>query len=270
MKPLSYINFPISFLLMEQIKTMDTHCHLQHSWFDEDRDSVIAEAKKRMHFIIESGARPDWNRGAIALSEKHKGFIYATAGLHPMDAQKASASDFEKEIDFIRESKGKIVGVGEVGLDYHWEKDEKIRALQRERFSRFISLADEIGKPLVIHSWDGEVDAVDILSREASGTVVMHCFSGKKEELLKALDLGYYISFSTQILASKNHRRLAKFTPLERMLLETDAPYLGPNREKNMPWNTLLAAEKIAAVKDVEVGDVVKVALENAKKVFGI
>ncbi|MEA2004413.1 MAG: TatD family hydrolase [archaeon] len=253
---------------MEQIKTMDTHCHLQHNWFDEDRDSVIAEAKKRMYFIIESGVRPDWNRGAIALSEKHKGFIYATAGLHPMDAQKTGASDFDKEIEFIRESRYKIVGVGEVGLDYHWEKDEKMQALQRERFSRFISLAGEIKKPLVIHSWDGEVDAVDILSREASGTVVMHCFSGKKDELLKALDLGYYISFSTQILASKNHRRLAKYTPLESMLLETDAPYLGPNREKNMPWNTLLAAEKIAAVKYVGVADVVKVALENARKVF--
>lgn len=249
---------------------MDTHCHLQHNWFDEDRDEVIARAKKNMYFIIESGANAAWSRGAISLSEKHKGFIYATAGLHPIDAQKLSKADFEAELDWIKLNKDKIIGVGEVGLDYHWEKDEKMQALQRERFSQFIVLANEINKPIVIHSWDGEADAVDILSREAKVPVVMHCFSGKVDVLLRALELGYYISFSTQILASKNHRRLAKNTPLEVMLLETDAPYLGPNREKNMPWNTLLAAEKIAVIKDVTVEEVVKVALSNAKKVFGI
>ncbi|NOQ56115.1 MAG: YchF/TatD family DNA exonuclease [Nanohaloarchaea archaeon] len=255
---------------MANIKTMDTHCHLQHKWFDDDRDEVIARAKKEMYFIIESGANAPWSRGAIKLSQKHKGFIYATAGLHPIDAQKMSKVDFEKELDWIRENKDKIVGVGEVGLDYHWEKDEKMQALQRERFSQFISLANEINKPLVIHSWDGEADAVDILSREVKVPVVMHCFSGKVDVLLRAIELGYYISFSTQILASKNHRRLVKNTPLEVMLLETDAPYLGPNREKNMPWNTLLAAEKIAGIKDVSVDEVVKVALGNAKNIFGI
>ena len=181
-----------------------------------------------------------------------------------------SKADFEAELDWIRLNKDKIIGVGEVGLDYHWEKDEKMQALQKERFSQFISLANEINKPIVIHSWDGEADAVDILSREVKVPVVMHCFSGKVDVLLRAIELGYYISFSTQILASKNHRRLAKNTPLEVMLLETDAPYLGPNREKNMPWNTLLAAEKIAVIKGVTVEEVVKVALGNAKKVFGI
>ncbi|MEA3229909.1 MAG: TatD family hydrolase, partial [archaeon] len=79
---------------MGKIKTMDTHCHLQHEWFDKDRDDVISEAKKRMYFVIESGARSDWNRGAIDLAEKYKGFIYATCGLHPMDAQKTGFSDF--------------------------------------------------------------------------------------------------------------------------------------------------------------------------------
>ncbi|MBW6461666.1 MAG: TatD family hydrolase [DPANN group archaeon] len=255
---------------MKDIKTMDTHCHLQHNWFDEDRDAVIALAKKKMYFIIESGANAVWSRGAISLSEEHKGFIYATAGLHPIDAQKLSKVDFEAELDWIRQNKDKIIGVGEVGLDYHWEKDETMQALQRERFSQFIALANEINKPIVIHSWEGEADAVDILSREAKVTVVMHCFSGSVDVLLKALELGYYISFSTQILASKNHRRLAKNTPLEMMLLETDAPYLGPNREKNMPWNTLLAAKKIAVIKDVTVEEVVKVTLSNAKKVFWI
>ncbi len=255
---------------MTDPKTIDSHCHIQHGRFDEDRDKIISMAKEKMHFMIESGANPEWNRGAIEISEKHRGFVYPTLGLHPMDAQKMDDKRFDEEIEYIRNNKDKIVGVGEVGMDHHWEKDPELQELQKVRFKRFIKLANEIDKPLVIHSWDAEQDAVDILAEYAKVPVVMHSFSGKPPVLQDALDNGFYISFTTMILSSRNHKKLAKKTPLDRIFLETDSPYLGPERKRNVPWNTLLSAEKIATVKDVDRNEVLENAIKNARRIFRI
>ncbi len=252
------------------MKTIDVHCHLQHEKFTPNRDEVIAEAKKKMQFLVVSGANPEWNRGAISLAEKHGGFIYATIGLQPVDAIKHSEKEFLAELEFIRKNSGNIVGIGEIGLDYHWVKGEKERELQKERFEKLLNLAEELNLPAVIHSWDAEEDAVSLLSRHRLKGVVMHCFSGDKAVMEKALAQGYYISFSTAIVFSKNARKLARDCPLERILVETDAPYLDPEKKINMPWNTTIVIKKIAEAKKLAEEKVLARILENAKSVFGI
>ena len=121
-----------------------------------------------------------------------------------------------------------------------------------------------------MHSWDAEHDAIETLEKEGVKNAVMHCFSGNKDEMEKALALGYYISISTIILRSKSTRKLARDCPLERMLLETDAPYLWIDGERNVPWNTEAAAEKIAKIRKITKEEVLTATLTNAKDVFGI
>lgn len=251
-------------------KTIDIHCHLQHEKFALNREDVIAEAKRKMQFLIVSGANPEWNRAAISLAEKHKGFIYATVGLQPVDAIKHSEKEFRNELAFIKENRSKIVGIGEIGLDYHWVKGENERVLQKERFEALLSLAEELKLPVVIHSWDAEAEAVEVLSHHMLKGVVMHCFSGSKDVMEKALADGYYISFSTAIAFSKSAKKLARDCPLERILVETDAPYLDPEKKINMPWNTGIVVEKIADAKKLPSEMVMAQVIKNAKWVFGI
>ena len=141
---------------------------------------------------------------------------------------------------------------------------------QKERFIHFLHLAKKINLPVVIHSWDAELEVLVILENEKMKKVVMHCFSGNLDLMEKAIELGYYISISTIILRSKTTRKLARDCPLDKMLLETDAPYLWINGERNVPWNTEAAAEKIAAIRKITKDEVLEATLNNAKKIFGI
>ncbi|MCK4551083.1 MAG: TatD family hydrolase [Candidatus Aenigmarchaeota archaeon] len=250
-------------------KLTDTHCHLQHDRFKDDLNEVIDETEKNLAFTIVSGANKEWNRKAIDISKKSKN-IYATIGLHPIDAEKMSEKEFQEELKFVEENKDNLVGIGEIGLDFHWEKDEKMRDLQKERFVRFLNLSKNLNLPVVIHSWDAEIEVLDILEKEKMKKVVMHCFSGNLELMEKALELGYYISISTIILRSKSTRKLARDCPLEKMLLETDAPYLWLDGKRNVPWNTEYAAEKIAKIRKITKDEVLEATLNNAKKIFGI
>ncbi|MCK5176144.1 MAG: TatD family hydrolase [Candidatus Aenigmarchaeota archaeon] len=253
------------------MKTIDCHCHIQDKKYKTNFDEFMAEVKEKCLFVIASGANKKWNRDAISLTKKYPKLIYATIGLHPIDAQKTSEKEFEEELKFIEQNKDNIVGVGEIGLDYHWEKDAKKKQIQKQRFIEFLNLAKKINKPVVIHSWDAEEDCIDILKENNMKTVVMHCFSGKRPAMEKALSYGYYISFSTNLLFSKLLKKLARDCPVEKMLVETDAPYLDPNHTgKNMPWNTMLSIKKIAGLKNIEPDELLKKITQNAKNVYGI
>ena len=253
------------------MKTIDCHCHIQDVKYKDDFEEFSRELKEKCLFAIVSGANKQWNRDAIGLAKKYPGLIYATIGLHPIDAVKLSESEFEEELKYIEENVDNIVGVGEIGLDYHWEKDEGKREIQKKRFIEFLRLAKRIDKPVVIHSWDAEDDCVTILKEENMQNVVMHCFSGKRPVMERALSYGYYISFSTNMLFSKLLRKLSRDCPVEKMLIETDAPYLDPNHTgKNMPWNTLLSVKKIAGMKKMDEDVLLKTIIKNAEKVYGI
>jgi TatD DNase family protein len=259
---------------------IDVHAHLCFPQFDKVREKVAAECGKRMEAVIVSSARYDEGLCALKLTEG-SGKLFPTLGFHPTEG----GNDPDRIISLIRDNRDRVVGIGEVGLDYHWEKVPERRGGQKEVLRRFIDLAEELGKPLIIHSWDAERECFELV-KGFPETVIFHCYSGPRELAEKIVKAGFFVSFSTQILFSKNHRKLAKAVPLRQMLLETDAPFLSPYRHLksqgiepprdgfdhalNYPWNVRLAAEKIAAEKKVGVPEVLGSTARNAKAIFGL
>jgi len=241
---------------------IDIHAHLCFPDFDRDREEVIDKAKGEIDGIIAASARFEEGKKVLELVKNHPSFLFATLGYHPTEG-----TDYEGVLKLIEKNREKIVGIGEAGLDYHWESDLRKRDQQKVIFARFIDLAEETKLPLVIHSWDAEPDCFQMV-RGRKVACVFHCFSGTVELAKQIVERGFYISFSTHVCFSKQHKKLAKAVPLESMMLETDAPFLGPDRERNMPWNIKLSAERIANEKGVTKEAVLSAARENAIKVF--
>ncbi len=260
---------------------IDIHAHLCFDDFKGESERIASVCEKEMDAVIVGSARHDEGVRALKLCKSYKR-LFPSIGYHPIEGGK----DHKKVIDLIRKNASDIVSVGEVGLDYHWEKDEKKRENQKRVFSEFIELAHELGRPLVIHSWGAEEDCFEMV-RDAKVPVVFHCYSGSGELAEKIIGKCFFISFSTHILFSKAHRKLAKVVPLGSMLLETDAPFLSPYKylkgkgeegklrkgfdpEKNYPWNIAFSAGKIAKIKSVTADDVLDAADRNARSVFGL
>ena len=241
---------------------IDIHAHLCFPEFDRDREEIIERAESEIDGIIVTSARFEEGKKTLELVKKHPRFLFATLGYHPTEG-----TDHQGVLKLIEQNKGKIVGIGEAGLDYHWEADLAKRNQQKVIFAKFIELAEELRLPLVIHSWDAEPDCFQMV-RDRKITCVFHCFSGPVELARQIVDRGFYISFSTHVCFSKRHKKLAKAVPLQRLMLETDSPFLGPDRERNMPWNIKLSAERIANEKGVTKEAVLSAARENSIKVF--
>ncbi len=245
---------------------IDIHCHLCFPGAYKDLDRVVNKAREEgMAGIVVSSARYDESLKVLELAGREKGFIFPTLGYHPVEG-----TNHEGTLELIREDRDRIVGVGECGLDYHWEKDPGKREKQKVIFRKFIDAAKQARLPLVIHSWDAEQDCFDMV-RDSGVRCVFHCYSGSRELAQQILDNGFWISMSTHILFSKQHRKIMKVIPLEKVLLETDAPWLSPNKpEPNYPWNIKLSAGKIAEIKKTTAGEVLERARENAIKFFDL
>lgn len=244
---------------------IDIHCHLCFPGAYKNVNQVVLRARKEMPAVIVSSARYDEGLKVLELAEKNRGFIFPTLGYHPTEG-----TNHEGVLEMIEENRDKIVGVGECGLDYHWEKDPGKREAQKEIFRKFIDIAKRVKLPLVIHSWDAEQECFDMV-KDSGLMCVFHCYSGSRELAQQILDRGFWISMSTQILFSKHHRKLMKLIPLEKVLLETDAPWLSPNKpEPNYPWNIKLSAKKIADIKGTSKEEVLELAKKNAIKFFSL
>ncbi len=251
------------------MKLIDIHCHIQHEKY-KDIESVIREASEKMEFIVVSGASSSWNSEAVRISEEND-FVYSTIGIHPIDCVKMSDAEFNKEMKYIisQVNNKKVVAIGEIGLDYYWFKKEAERELQKKRFLEQIKIARDHGLPIVIHSRDAESETLDILEKENVRDVVMHCFAGKRDSLERSLKNGYYISVSTNIARSKSIKKIARDTPLDKLLIETDAPYMSPVQgEINYPWNTSVVLNKISEIKKIPEEEILKIVIENAKRIF--
>lgn len=247
---------------------IDIHAHLCFGDYDNDMHEILAKCRMELSAVIVGTARYDEGVKALELSRKNHGFIFPTLGYHPTEGGETP----EKIMHIIKANADKIVGVGEVGLDHHWEKDTSKQARQKEVFSRFIELAKSIGKPLVIHSWDAESECFEMV-KNAGVDVVFHCFSGPRELAKEITEHGFYVSISTMVLFSKNIRKIAGDIPLDRLLLETDSPFLSPNKEqdpRNYPWNIKLSAAKIAELRGETTESVLRAAKENAVRIFGL
>lgn len=253
---------------------IDTHTHLDDARYESDREAVIARARETgIDSMITIGCDLSTSQAAVALANRYP-FVYATVGVHPHEV-KHIEDGWYNEFRRLAENK-KVVAFGEVGLDYHYNYSSPKE--QRDRFREQIQLARELGLPLVIHTREAQEDTIQILKDERSTEIggVFHCFSGDAWLAKDALDLGFYLSFSG-ILTFQNAgmlRDIAKTVPLDRILIETDCPYLTPvphRGKRNEPAFVRHVAQILAAVASVsDLDEIYRLTTENARRLFRI
>ena len=250
---------------------IDAHCHLDDEQFANELGALLARAADAgVGMVITAGADVASSQAAVALSEKYDA-VYAVVGVHP----EHSAAFDEAAQKAIRALAlhPKVVGIGEIGLDLYWAQNP-IRQIQEHALLAQLDLAQELDKPVVIHDRSAHAELMKIL-RERGGKPqgMLHCFSGDLEMARQAIDLGYYISFAGNV-TFKNARPLqeiARALPLERILVETDSPYLSPRRgQRNEPANVTLVAAKIAELKNIETPVVHQATARNSQALFGL
>ncbi len=250
---------------------IDAHTHLEWKSYNEDRGEVIDACRKAgVKAIITSCARP-WDFDlTMEIVEKHRGFVFATCGIHPEFIKEIDEKQADAFLDRLRENKDRIVGVGEVGLDFNWVKEQEWRDRQKELFVKMIGFAKEIKKPLVIHARDAYQETLDILEREGAERVMMHMF-GDNQLVSRVVGNGYFVSMNAIVLRGKKQRKVVRDTPLEKLMLETDAPWLHPDGKGRNDSRTIrVVAEKIAEIKKLDFDHVWKICGENAVKFFGL
>lgn len=248
---------------------IDVHCHLESGDYNKDRDSVIEDCKKELKAVVTSCAHPKDFDLTMKLVEKHKNFVFCTCSIHPIYIKEITPEQKEKFFNLLRENRDKIVGIGETGLDYYWTKEEEWREKQKEFFREHIRLAKELNKPLVIHTRESHEDCIEILEQEKAERVDLHMFGGRAL-LDRVLKNGWSISMNTIVLKSKNHKKIVRDMPLERMMLETDAPWLDPDGGRNTPLAIKLVAKKIAEIKKLDYVEVWKACGRNAVNFFNL
>ncbi|KPK97292.1 MAG: hypothetical protein AMJ95_09760 [Omnitrophica WOR_2 bacterium SM23_72] len=250
---------------------IDTHCHLDFPEFDSDRETVIARAQEQgIEAMINIGSSLKATERSLQLAKQYD-FIYAAAGIHPHEADKFNSQDEQTFKEFLRQEK--VVAVGEIGLDYY--KNYSHPENQRVLFRALLKLAKERNLPLVIHTRQAEQDTLKILKEFSVHEAVVHCFSSGADFLKQCLDLRFFVSFTCNITYKKAEglRDLVRITPIERLLLETDAPFLPPQEfrgQRNEPVYVRHLAEEIARIKEINLDEVARVTTNNAKKFFKI
>lgn len=251
----------------------DTHVHLNAEQFEEDLEEVIERAKLAgvSNVVVVGFDHPTILR-AMELVEQYD-FMYASVGWHPVDAIDMT----EDDLNWIEDLSGhpKVVAIGEMGLDYHWDKSPK--DIQKEVFRKQIRLAKKVQLPIIIHNREATADIVEILEEENAAEVggIMHCFSGSAETAKKCVDMNFYISLGGPVTFknAKKPKEVAEEIPLDRLLIETDCPYLAPHPhrgKRNEPSYVKLVAEQIAEIKSISLEEVEEATTRNAKKLFGI
>ncbi len=256
---------------------IDTHAHLDFRQFDDDRNAVLDRAQQAgIAAIISIGIDLKTSRAAVALAEAHKR-VFATVGFHPHDAQTADDAALVELRDLARHSR--VVAIGEMGLDFY--RDRSPRDVQRRVFRRQLQIAAELGKPVVVHDREAHADTLEILRQwiaESQTTFseyrgVLHCFSGNLALAQAVIELGFFIGVDGPI-TYRNARKLpdiVKALPLDRLLVETDAPFLTPHPhrgQRNEPAYVRLVAEKIADTKNLPLEEVAQATTANAKALF--
>ncbi len=279
------------------MKFFDSHAHLDDEKFNEDREELIEEIRKSdIDKFISAGYSLEGSKKGIELAGKYD-FIYTTSGISPNDIPQTEEELWKnlKEIEKMAQENKKVVAIGEIGLDYYWEKEEKMRKLQKIAFIEQIKIwekeekmrklqkiafieqikiANKLDLPIVIHTREAVMDTLQILKEnyvEKHG--VFHCCPLNRELVKEALKLGFYISFAGPITFknSKNASEIIEMVPNNKMLIETDSPYLAPEPvrgTRNNPMNVKYIAQKVADVKKLSLEEVAKLTYENAEKIF--
>ncbi|MEE9543832.1 MAG: TatD family hydrolase, partial [Thermodesulfobacteriota bacterium] len=256
---------------------MDTHAHLDDPAFDSDRAEVIERAKEAgLVSVITVGCwKAEGAFGSLPELVADNDILYMALGVHPHDAKEATGHAPLELIRKISETNKKLVAIGETGLDYHYKHSSPKE--QRDLFVRQVGLARELNLPLVVHSREAETETLEILKGEGVGETggILHCFSGSARMAEEALSLGLYISFSGIVTFPKADeiREVVSLAPTERILIETDCPYLTPvpNRGKrNEPANVVDTARAVAEVRGVTLEDIARITTLNARECFAL
>ncbi|HJB79105.1 MAG TPA: TatD family hydrolase [Candidatus Nosocomiicoccus stercorigallinarum] len=253
---------------------IDTHVHLNADQYEGEVDDVITHAKENgvEKFVVIGFDRKTIQRTMDLIEEYDE--VYGVIGWHPVDAIDCTDEDLEW-IESLA-SHEKIVAIGEIGLDYHWDKSPK--DVQEAVFIKQIELAKRVNLPIVIHNRDAEEDAIRILEENDAKTVggIMHSFhNGTDEQIDRVLDMGFYVSLAG-VITFKNAKRpkeVAQYVPLNRLVVETDAPYLTPHPyrgKRNEPKLVRLVAEELAELRGISIEEVEKATTENAKRIYNI
>ena len=237
----------------------DTHAHLNFKDFDEDRDSILKEAASKNLKILNVGATMTSSREGVRLAQKAG--VYASVAVHPLHAEESVNLE---ELSELAESEG-VVAIGETGLD---NKKKNTLDIQREVFSKHIQLAEDKDLPLILHSRKAHEETLD---RVPDHRGVIHCFTGNLKQAQKYIKKGYFIGLNG-IIFKMNLKKVIREVPLDKILLETDCPYLSPPgwRGKNTPLGVFEVAKEVAKIKAIDPGEVEEVTDRNASKVFGI
>lgn len=255
------------------MELFDTHSHYNDQKFDEDLEEIINNTyESGVTKFMCIGYDIKSSKKALKIASKYD-FIFATVGISPNDIDGISKSDLD-EIEILAQN-SKVLAIGEIGLDYYWEKDEDKRSLQREIFINQIEIANRLNLPIVIHTRDAYIDTIKILKENVcKNTGIFHCCPLNNELIKDGLKLGYYISFSG-VITFKNSKPEIPINqvPLDRILIETDSPYLSPEPyrgQRNDSRNVIEVARKISQVKNLSLEEVAKITYDNAKRVYKI
>jgi TatD DNase family protein len=236
--------------------------------FKNDRARVIQRAKDAgLVGMVTSSIGSASFRRTLGIVTKHSGFIHHSAGC---GVSRLTRDEAEKIVGLTRKYADDVVAVGEVGLDYHWVKDSRARKNQEPLFRMFIDLAMELELPIVIHSRKAEAEATEILEKNFTGDVLMHCFDGSPAVAKRVADNGWYITLPANFGKYRNRKDAAGIVPLDQILLETDGPYLSPTPDRNEPANILYGVESLSELLDLPEKDVAQSTMQNALKFYSL
>jgi TatD DNase family protein len=254
---------------------IDSHAHLDFPQFDADREEMLGRARQAGVGTILSigiGEGPHQLRAALPFAEKHE-WIYATIGIHPDAAHQATEAHFDEMRELARHAK--VIAWGEIGLDYHY--DEPPREVQQRVFRRQLELACEANLPVIIHcrdAWDDCLAILEEMWKPAGIGGILHCFSGTEQDAGRGLDMNFLVSFAGNLTYPKNDglRQIAGALPLDRLLIETDSPFLAPQGrrgKRNEPAFVLEVARALASVRDLAVEEAAAATSANFRRLFG-
>ena len=255
---------------------IDIHSHLDHPLLANKIDEIIQRAKNAgLRHIITNGINPETNRKCLEISKKYD-IVECGMGLYPRNALKKEIEsgdyplkvaefDIDEEINFIRKNKNNIAAISEIGLDFvHGESKEQI-----EDFEKMIELAEELKKPVVVHSRKAEQKCIEILENSKLKKIVMHCFSGKKSLIKRIADNNWFLTAPTIIVRSQQFQELVKQVPISQLFCETDSPYLSPYKEQmNEPSFVIESYNRIAELKQMDMNEVINNIYMNWQAVF--
>lgn len=244
---------------------IDMHCHIDMC-VAKPADIVERAKKSGVGIIASSGVNPERIRKTLEFAAKFSE-IKPSLGIYPVEMLELSESEISKQIEIIRKNKDKIIAIGEVGLDL---KEARQIEKQKENFEKFIKLALELDKPIIVHSRKAEEEAIEVLEKMKAKKVIMHCFSGNFKLVKRVIDNGWCLTIPSNVTFSEHFQKVAKEAPIGQLFCETDSPFLHPvkGQRDNEPMNVVKSYKKVAEIKGMKLEDAEKKIEDNYKRLF--